>query len=362
MKICFDARVVAGKRSGIPRFTMGLLRHVPRLAPQHGFIVLARGEAEVEIAALCPAAEVVRCEVPVYSISEQWRIPRLLKRLRPDLYHSPTYAAPVRQPVPTIVTIHDLIPMVFPQYFRLIHRLYYPHVVGRAARKAAAVMTVSECSKGDVVKRLRVPESRVHVVGEGADETFSDDAPAPPGPVEGEYVLGVGNEKPHKQIACLVKAFGLLTRQTGLGLVLVGPLGADVKRVLAELPSRERVVTYEHADDSLLKSLYRHAAVFVFPSLYEGFGLPPVEAMACGTPVIVADTPALVETVADAALVVPRSDPRALSRAMERLLGDEVLRNDLIRKGSGRARELSWAKAAARVVSVYDQLAETLSP
>jgi glycosyltransferase involved in cell wall biosynthesis len=265
-----------------------------------------------------------------------------------------------------VVTIHDCIHLMFPQY--LPSRLGYAYARGSmwsATRQAERILTVSEASKRDILRFFDIPEEKVRVIYNAIDERFL----TPPDEATTErvrqryqldhsFVLYVGNIKPHKNLDRLIEAFGRARQEGPPGLQLV-VIGDEVSKY----PSLRQMVHRHKLDKHVrflgfqpqetLASFYRLAGAFVFPSLYEGFGLPPLEAMACGTPVITSNVSSLPEVAGDAALLVDPYDVDALARAMVQVFADSALRQTLIARGFARARQFSWADSASKIHAVY---------
>ncbi len=284
-------------------------------------------------------------------------------------HHLSRYGPLVGQPY--VVTVHDLI-----RYFDLtreeplIHRpnrrdrLYIRLDVG-GMRRAEAVIAPSEATKSDLVRHLGFPDERIAVVYEGVDhDVFQPSArrvaPSP-------YVLVVGSEHPRKNVATIFRALARLKREprfASLKLVKVGAPGGSeapfraqtLAGLRASALAAEEVVFVGHATAHELAAYYAGAACFLFPSLYEGFGLPSLEAMACGCPVVVSDTPALREIAGEAACVVPATDDRALAEAIAAVVTDESVARDLRSRGLAHARRFSWERAAHDTFRVYERL------
>jgi glycosyltransferase involved in cell wall biosynthesis len=274
---------------------------------------------------------------------------------------------------PYLVTVHDVIRYLdLTREEPLIHRpnlrdRLLVRLDVRGIRQAAAVITPSEATKRDVVRHLGVPSERISVVYEGVDHDLF--RPTERRPVPPPYVLVVGSEQPRKNLGTIFRALAHLKREprfASLRLVKLGaPGGREApfrEQTLAALRasglSDEDVLFVGHATVDELPAYYGGAACLLFPSLYEGFGLPPLEAMACGCPVVVSDTPALTEIAGDAALVVAPTDDRALADAMASVVTDEGLARDLRGRGLDRARAFSWDKAARETLRVYERVLE----
>ncbi|HZL85404.1 MAG TPA: glycosyltransferase family 1 protein [Candidatus Krumholzibacteria bacterium] len=285
---------------------------------------------------------------PLEPLALHW----VLRRARPRLYFTPGFNPPWRSPVPVVMTIYDLIHLRFPQESSLTKRLYYREVVRDAARRGARVLTLSQFSQDEILEWTGIPPERVHVVGAGVTAAFSPQGPChDPGH---PYLLYVGNHKPHKNLSRLVRAFTRLPRDWNVHLLLTGHAEAALRDVARSAGVADRIVDLGEVEESILPDYYRGARGLVLPSLYEGFGLPALEAMACGTPVLAANVTALPETVGDAALLVQPDDTDALAAGMERLLHEAELRERLGRAGPARAQRFTWDRVAARVQGVLE--------
>jgi glycosyltransferase involved in cell wall biosynthesis len=271
---------------------------------------------------------------------------------------------------PYVVTIHDCIHLRFPQYLPNRRSLLYARAVMRmAARRARRVLTVSEASKQDILHYLHVAADKVEVVYNALDERL---ATPPTGEdidqvrqrylLNAPFILYTGNIKPHKNIDRLIEAYALL-RTRGFEDVKLLIIGEEVskypnlRRLVHRFHLHPHVRFFGYVPDATLAALYRLAAVFVFPSLYEGFGLPPLEAMAAGAPVITSNVSSLPEVVGDAAIRIDPTDAGAIADAMARVLGDRALREDLVRRGEARVRAFSWERSVARIAAIYDEVA-----
>jgi alpha-1,3-rhamnosyl/mannosyltransferase len=273
---------------------------------------------------------------------------------------------PYASPGPLVLTIHDIIPILLPQFFTVRQRILYRASLSLALRRADCVICVSESTRTDLHARFHLDPSRLFVVYEGVSEAFrvsggdARQAARNTFNLPDEYVLYVGSNKPHKNLPILVEAFAQLRPKSVL--VLAGPSDSrfNQERMNAErLGLREHVRFLGTVPEKMLPTLYGGAKAFVFPSLYEGFGLPVLEAMACGVPVACSDIPSLRETAANAALYFDPKDGRSVASALERIVGDETLRAYLHSGGIKRAAELSWDAAARKTLEVYEAVASS---
>ena len=355
---------------GIGTYVRNLLRHLSRLDSQTEYVILCRVEDCGSVEELGENFRSIPELARNYSISEQLRIPLDLRREGIDLFHAPHYVLPPLTPCKSVVTIHDCIHLRFPQY--LPNRLAYAYARSSmwvATHRSNRVLTVSEASKRDILRYFRIPEGKIDVIYNAIDERFGET----PSPDEVErvreryqlnapYVLYAGNIKPHKNLERLIEAFHTLRQDGDLAHVKLLIIGDEISKYAALRRAVHRYKLHKHVrffgfvPDKTLAVLYRLARVFVFPSLYEGFGLPPLEAMASGTPVITSDVSSLPEVVGDAALLIDPLDPAAIADAMRRVLMDSDLRETLRQKGLERVREFSWERSVRRVREIYGEV------
>lgn len=300
---------------------------------------------------------------------EQVGIVRSSLRERVDVLHSPYWSSPAWAPCPTVVTIHDVIQFVLPEYaWRKISRMYFG-LVSRTARRATAIIAVSECSKRDIVKLLGVPPERIHVIGNAVDQSLHPVSDTwllanvrERYGIEPRYLLYFGGFDMRKNVPRVIEAYAQLPTsvRTEYQLVIAGryqhlghPLYPDPRAVVERLGLRDRVVFTGQIREQDKAPLYSAATLFAFPSLYEGFGIPVLEAMACGTPVLTSNVSALPEVVGDAGLLVDPYDVSAISAGMARLLEDSHYRDELSRRGLERARQFTWHQVAEQTLRVY---------
>lgn len=364
MRIAIDARKLHD--FGIGTYIRNILAELPQLDRSTEFVVLCRPEESGITSTLGPNFRAVIEPARPYSVSEQVRLPLALARERVQLLHEPHYVLPALTGCRSVVTIHDCIHLMFPQY--LPNRLARPYARGSmwvATRKADRILTVSEASKRDILRFFDVPTERITVVPNAIDARFL----APPDEAHVErvrqryqldhpFALYVGNIKPHKNIDRLIDAFGRV-RASGIDDLRLIIIGDELSKYPAlrqgvhrhRLDKHVRFFGFQPIDT--LSVFYRLAQVFVFPSLYEGFGLPPLEAMACGTPVVTSNVSSLPEVCGDAAVLVDPTDPQAIADGLIRAATDETLRAHLVARGLARARRFSWAESVRRIHGIY---------
>ena len=367
MRIAIDARKL--RDFGIGTYIRNLLRHLARLDATTEFVVLCREQDCAFVTELGENFRAVTEPSRPYSLREQFAIPLELRRAGANLFHAPHYVLPPMTPCRSVVTIHDCIHLRFPQY--LPSRLGYAYARSSlwvAAHRSARVLTVSEASKRDILEYFRVPESKVTVIYNAIDERFHEEPPADEVmrvqeryQLTDPFILYAGNIKPHKNLERLIEAFHMVRRGEleHIKLLIIGDeisKYATLRRAVHRYKLHKHVRFFGFVPDATLAILYRLARVFVFPSLYEGFGLPPLEAMASGTPVITSNLSSLPEVVGDAAMLIDPYQPDAIAGAMRRVLQDERLRDDMRERGLARVREFSWARSVKQVREIYDEV------
>lgn len=270
-----------------------------------------------------------------------------------SIVFSPGYNAPLFTPRPYIFIIHDLNHLDFPQNSNVIKKLYYNIIMYRACRKALRVLTVSEYSRKRILQWVGLPDTHVVNIGNGVDACFNSEVkPYTPGY---EYFLCVGNRKPHKNEERLLDAFACSRIDSSIRLIFTGEANVSISLKCKALDIEDRVVFYGRVPEKDLPSLYKGSIGLLFPSLYEGFGLPVIEAMACGTPVLTSNTTSLPEVAGDAALFVCPESVEEISHGIETLYYDKELRNALCDKGLLRARSFNWHDVIQRVRTVLDE-------
>jgi glycosyltransferase involved in cell wall biosynthesis len=343
--VAVDADVLGRERTGDETYVRNLLRE------------LAGRDPELELAAVTRRPDLVPerirpVELPAGSqpFRMALRLPMLLRRLRPDLAHF-LYVVPPAHRGRAVVTVQDLSFERHPELMGARDRFFFRTFVRPSVRRAARVLTGSEWTKRDLVERYRVPADRVVITPYGVDPSFGPDGPAPDG---APYALFVGGLEPRKNPLAALEA--VARANADLRLVVVGPDKGgrgEMDRAISRLGLNGRVELRGHVDREELAALYRGAACLVFPSRYEGFGLPVVEAMASGTPVIATTAGSVPEVAGDAAILVDPGDPAAMAGGIERALAD---RERLRAAGLERARTYAWGETARRTLEVYREL------
>lgn len=301
---------------------------------------------------------------------EQWSLRRIIRRTAPDVYWAPwNTGVPWRCAVPSVLTVHDIIPLRHAGAFgSRMRRWCYRLSLRTSLRAATRVVAVSEATRDDLRRRCGVAPSRVTVVRHGVEARFS---PEPAGDdaadfgLSGRVVLYVGGCEPRKNLAAVFAAFDAVAGRAGLEdvtLALTGTedrLDSTARAALASMRHADRVRMVGYVDDDALPALYRRASVFVFPTREEGFGFPPLEAMACGVPVVCSGVDSLPEVVGDAAETVGTDDTEALSRAVIDILTDAARAAEMSRRGIARAATFTWARAARTMADLFRDTARS---
>ena len=372
-----DARTVTPHFPGIGRYVASL---APALASQleadERLLMLHAPEARDRLGGLAgPQVRLLSTTISPFSLGQQMQLPRLLREAGGvDLYHSTYYLMPYSMRLPTVLTFYDLIPVQHPEMVSRRARVLFRLMMGMALRVSAQVLSISEAARCDVVARFKLPPERVTTTPLAADARFRPQPPEEIARVRAAYglpqemVLFVGINKPHKNLVRLIDAFGkLLQKGNTATLVIAGPWDdryPEAKAVAASMPGMlrdgrpagESVRFLGPVADADLPGLYAAATVFVLPSLYEGFGLPVLEAMACGAAVTCSSTSSLPEIAGEAALTFDPQDVEAMAEAIGRLLGDGELRQRMAQAGLAQAAGFTWEKTAALTLTVYRQL------
>lgn len=271
-------------------------------------------------------------------------------------FFSPGYNAPLLFQRKAIITIHDLNHIDLPYNSGFLKKIYYKLILKRACMNCQCILTVSDFSRKRISEWSGVQEEKIFNVGNGVNASFNINvSPYRPGY---SYLLCVSNRKLHKNESAILFSFKKTCLNNDLKLIFTGSINDEISEIISSLNISDRVVFIGDVDEKELPSLYRGAVCLVFPSLYEGFGLPVVEAMACGVPVLTSNTTSLPEVAGDAALLVNPESVDEISNGIERLVHNNCLREELIAKGLERAKLFSWDTVAARVQAVLDEVAK----
>ncbi|NPA90073.1 MAG: glycosyltransferase family 4 protein [Chloroflexi bacterium] len=361
IRVLLDGRVISDHFPGIGRYTFHLALALHTLPHIHLTVLLnphVQNTRFPPLQTLLPSEHILPLPGSPFDPTAQWRIPLHLRGSSYHIYHSPYYLFPYLIPLPTVVTLHDTIPTRFPTYFPPLKRHLIRGLKYLATRKASHLITDSHATAEDVARFYRVPPERITRIPLAPAPHFR---PQPPARVEHirrkyglppTYALYLGSTKPHKNVDLLLRVWEKSRGQWGnrqCPLVLAGL----AQTAPDSLP--EGVMTLGVVPEGDLPALYAGARVFLFPSLYEGFGLPVLEAMACGTPVLCTDIPVLAEVAGDAALRLPPTED-AWSDAIARLCQDEEQYEVWRAKGLEQAARFSWERTAQATAEVYERV------
>jgi len=363
MRIAFDLRRIGNP--GIGRYMKCLVEAVTAQAPENEYLLILPPGGDDLVNA--PGAEKICSPLKYYSVREQVELPRILRRHRVDLLHSPHFLLPLLRPCPAVATIHDVIYLACSQDLpSRVGRLYYRAMMNACVRMATRIITDSEHSRNEIVRYLRADPERIDVIYPGVDPVFAPVTDAEQLAavhsrfgIDREFVLCVGIYKPRKNHAGLLRAFQrLLVRGIQAQLVVAGPMAdgeAVLRSLAAELGIAKHTVFTGFVSDAELRSLYSAARVCVCPSLYEGFGFTVLEAMACGAPVVCSRATSLPEVAGKAALYFDPHDPQEMASQLVRAFSDDALRASLIEQGRQNLQRFNWAETARQTLAVYHQ-------
>ncbi len=369
MRIGIDARMLGN--TGIGRYLRNLLIHLAHIDAPHDYVLFLQPGEMLPIQQDNFIPVHLPAWTPIYSIKEQYRLPIEIRKQQIDLMHYPNFNVPMIPSCPYVVTIHDLIYYLYPEECpSKIAHYYAQYMLGYAAKYARAILTVSEHSRKDLTRFFHVSPDNIYVIPNGADEQCQQPEQANTHDsremalkrrygIEGRYSFYVGKHHGYKNITTLAQAF--MTHQEvyqQTQLVIAGKRDSrrhELYDLAARLDPGGRIIFTDFVEDDGLFDLYRGASLFVFPSLYEGFGLPPLEAMACGVPVICSNAASLPEVVGDAAILVDPLNIREMADAMRSVLTDANLYRSLQEKGYAQAQCFSWERAARELLHVYSE-------
>jgi len=372
MRVAIDIRRAGD--FGIGTYTRNVIRELARLDRESTFLLIGTKVHWDELGKLPENFELMHYEAPPGSFRTHFHLPLALAEQRVDLLHMPWFYAPAFVSCPLVITVHDLADIFLtprgPEILQAGRRFF----AARAMRKASRILAVSQAAAHDVVRAFGVPETKVTVIHNALDTRFATE-PYPAAEearilerhaVNGPFVLYAGNIRPHKNLTRLIEAFAIAKGElrdhpelAHLKLLVIGDelaKHADLRRAVIRARVREDVRFLGFVPHAVLRVFYTRARAFLFPSLYEGFGLPPLEAMAHGTPVVTSDASSLPEVCGDAAVLVDPEKVFDIARGIQLVLTDEVLRQQLIARGRARVRDFSWTKAAQQIHQTYVQV------
>jgi glycosyltransferase involved in cell wall biosynthesis len=371
MRIGIDATAVPPKPMGAGLYIVYLIRELGKLDSLHEFVVFAqeylRPNLEGSVDRQLQIVWLKNMSRPRRLTWEQTVFPRLIREMGLDLLHSPHYTMPLFCPVPTVVTFHDMTYFIYPEKHTLAKRYFFPWMMRRSSRRADKIIADSESTRQDAIRFVKVPPDKITTVHLGYNEIFrqiTDQEMLQE--IEQQYhlpdrfVFYAGAFEPRKNVPLLLNAFEqIASKHADLHLVVTGGTGWNNQETLAQIDrmqSKDRIIRLGHIPHADLPAIFNLAEVFVYPSLYEGFGLPPLEGLACGTPVITTNISSMPEVVGNAGILVPPDEEAALVQAMTDVLTDDDLRQRLSAAGPVRAANFTWRHTAEKTLKIYEQV------
>ncbi len=372
MNVAFDARPLTLYKTGIGKYTEKLARHIKDIDSSVNLFLYSNRdiiskEENVEIA--CAGGLLGRYNSSLWF---QLSLPFYLNKQsgnKIELFHGTMAMLPLAVRMPTVITIYDLVLEKFPETMYWKNWLSLKTLMRVSARKASKIIAISENTKKDIMEYFRIDEEKIRVIYLGVNSQFSPQ-PDPNGTdvlskynLTDGYILSVGTLEPRKNFHRLINAYKMVASsgQKTPKLVIIGGHGwgnEELGKLVRESGLDERVMLAGYVQDDDLPILYRQATAFVYPSLYEGFGLPPLEAMACGTPVITSNLSSIPEVVGDAAILIDPYNTAEIAQAIASVLKNEGLRDNLRTNGLVRSRLSNWDKTARETLSLYQEVIE----
>lgn len=360
MRIAIDARMLkSGTMHGIARYVHELISSLRVFGSGHTFLLIVNADSPLTVMDLPDNMQLVHARTKWISLGEQFELPRLLASISADLFHSPSFVAPFYSPCKTIMTIHDLNHMVLPQFYTSFHQAYYNFFVKRCIRRSEAILTVSQFSRDEIVRTLKVPIEKIAVTHNGVSPNYQrvvdeeelryvrDIYELPK-----RFVFCLTNNKPHKNVHQLVRAYSY----SGLNvpLVLACPFDPGILSIAEQYGCKHLLFFAKFIREEHLPAVYSLTDLFVYPSTYEGFGLPPLEALSCGAPVVVARSSSLPEVVGDMAIFANPFDYQDLARALVLGLEESEMRTRMIRDGHAYSQRFSWDRMTQQTLAIYE--------
>lgn len=381
MRIGIDARFYGPQHAGLGRYTKNLVDRLAEIDTANEYVIFLHTSNADEFETGNSHFRTQIIAAGHYSLQEQMALPGVLRRAKLDLMHFPHLNVPVGYRAPYVVTIHDLIMHTFKNRAATTHtnvvyeakHMAYRLVTRMAATRAKQIIVPSQAVKEELMTFYRLPSERISVTYEAADDIavevpnareFQAPAILEKYGIQKPFIMYVGNVYPHKNIELLARAMKELHQKYGVTLVLPSARSIFLQRtddMMRQHGVRDWVVMPGYVPDEELRALYSQAEAYVFPTLSEGFGLPPLEAMAAGLPVVCSDIPVLREVCADAALYIDPYNPQSVVEEVGTLLTDRQLRQEMVAKGLNRSKQFSWTKMAEQTLAVYEKIKERKS-
>lgn len=370
MRIAIDGRM-GHTRVGMGVYIRGLISHLGKIDRRNEYFIITHRGKKADF--IPNQSNFIKWGTSISyknhfrrDFWEQGYLPLKLRKANIDVYHGPNYVLPIFSKNGLVLTIYDMTLFASQEWYKPISRFRVQRLLKTSAKRAHKIITGSENSKRDIIEILKVPEEKVQVIYIGIDDVYRPiddrrglDFVKTRYGITSRFILHVGSLNPRKNIPRLIDAYNMLPAKIlkEYELVIVGKKSWKADKIFAEtkkLGLEDRVIFTGFVADSDLPLLMNAADLLAFPSLYEGFGIPPLEAMACGTPVVASNTSSIPEVVGDAALLFDPYNVEEIANAMYRALTNEQLRDELRQKGFERAKQFSWEKAARETLAVYE--------
>jgi len=358
MKIAIDTQTILGQKTGFGFYVKNLIDNLKKIDPENEYVLLA------------PSTE-KDFSTPQRFIWDQFKVPWRARAAKADILHQPCFSAPIFYTGKIVITVHDLISMHFPKNLPLASRMFYSKWMPFSYRRADKIIAISEDTKKDIMVRLHIPEEKIKVIHSAVspvfqeikDEVFSRK-------IKNKYktgdkfILDVGTLEPRKNLPFLVRAYNLALKKAQIphNLVLSGKKGwyyDDLFQLIKDLKLEDKVIFTGYVAEEDLPGLYNAADLFAFPSLYEGFGFPPLEAMACGTPVISSNTSSLPEVVGSAGILLAPENEQIWADKIIEVIQNPVLKQKMRENGLKQAKKFSWEETAQKTIAVYQEVYNT---
>jgi len=370
MRVGIDATAVPMQRTGAGNYIVNLVRTVGQVDTANEYVVFGQSAHESDLSPNggLPNVRFIRQDFPGRAARLAWEqvgLPRQVRALRLDVLHSPHYTMPLRHSARSVVTFCDMTFVLHPDLHERVKRIFFPTMMRLSASRADRLIAISERTRDDLVLMWGVDRSKVAAIPLAADAEFRPrsreeiaEACGRYGLRPGGYILYVGMLEPRKNVDRLVEAFGTVANQlSDVDLVIAGRRGWMYDEIFSRVEAlglRDRVRFTGYVPNQDLPALYGGARLFAYPSRYEGFGLPVLEAMSCGAPVVTTNVSAMPEVAGDAAILVAPDDVAGLAAGLLRVSSDHALRDDLRCRGLARAKTFSWERCARETIAVYE--------
>jgi len=371
MKILIDAHLSENKITGIGRYLNCLIKEILNIDKKNKYIILLNNQINQKhplnnITSPNVTKKTVMLKGP--SLQQNLTISSIVRKYKPDVYHHPHFDLPFLIHIPSVITVHDLKYIKHAEFFskkQKIKSMYIKLMLQSAVKRASKVIAVSEHTKNDLIDLYRIQAEKIDVIYHGYkkfNQNENEKGILNKSKIKKPYILFVGERRPHKNIENLIYAFHKLTKKecNDLQLVIVGKKYTHYKKpeqLIDRLKLKDKIILTDSITDAELVQLYKNSELFILPSFYEGFGMPILEAMSFGVPVLGSNTTSIPEIISKAGLLFNPHNIDEIKKNMEKVLKNRKIRNTLIEKGKKRVKEFSWDSAASQTLEVYRQVA-----